>query len=99
MQTARHLVGTLVELTSGMQDRQHDLQSRFAFFLMNIYRNTTTIVSNRNGIILIDHHINIRTKSGQCFIYRVVNDFIYKMMQTLLTGITDVHGGSFANGL
>ena len=36
---------------------------------------------------------------GQCFVNRVINDFVNQMMQSQLAGRTDVHRGTLAHGI
>ena len=66
---------------------------------MNIYRNTTTIVCYRDGVIFVYHYVNLGTKSGQCFVNRVVNNFVYQMVETFLAGIANIHGRSLTHCL
>ena len=54
MQTARDLVGALVELTPCVQDRQYDLQSTLAFLLVDVYGDTSTVVLDFDGVVLVD---------------------------------------------
>ena len=59
MQTARDLVGALVELTPCVQDRQYDLQSTLAFLLMDVYGDTSPVVLDFDGVVLVDGDLDI----------------------------------------
>lgn len=37
--------------------------------------------------------------TSECFIDRVIDDFVHKVVKTAHTGITDVHAWTFANRL
>ncbi len=50
---------------------------------MVFYRNSTTIIFDSNRIISVNCNINIITIAGQCFINRIINNFINQMMKTL----------------
>ena len=64
VQTTGYFIGSLVELTAGVQHRQYYLQSWFTFFLMNIHGDTTAVVGNRDRVVLIDYHVDVCTISG-----------------------------------
>nr|VFK48028.1 MAG: hypothetical protein BECKTC1821D_GA0114238_105614 [Candidatus Kentron sp. TC]VFK63321.1 MAG: hypothetical protein BECKTC1821F_GA0114240_10922 [Candidatus Kentron sp. TC] len=65
---------------------------------MEIYRNTTTIISNRNGSINMDNYFNFCTKSCQRLINRVIYNFKYHMMQACsIISISYIHPGTFSN--
>ena len=99
METAGNLVGTLVELTSGVEDGQHDLKGTLVFLLMHIDRDTTAIVDHGNRIVLIDGHLDMGTESRKSLVYRVVDDLIHKMVETLLADVAYIHGRTLADSL
>ena len=59
VQTARDFVGALVELTPCVQDRQYDLQSTLAFLLVDVYGDTSTVVLDFDGVVLVDGDLDI----------------------------------------
>ena len=59
VQTARDLVGALVKLTPCVQDRQYDLQSTLAFLLVDVYGDTSPVVLDFDGVVLVDGDLDI----------------------------------------
>ena len=59
VQTARDLVGALVELTPCVQDCQYDLQSTLAFLLVDVYGDTSTVVLDFDGVVLVDGDLDL----------------------------------------
>ena len=53
METTGNLVALGIEFTAGMQFGHDDLRGRYAFFLVEVHRNSTAIVDHRNGIIVM----------------------------------------------
>ena len=75
----------------------HDqFQSRHVLGGVHIHRNTGAIILDGDRIILMDNDADFGAVSGQGLIDGVIDHLINKMMQTLDTGIADVHGGTFA---
>ncbi|VXB86350.1 hypothetical protein MARI151_40099 [Maribacter litoralis] len=59
---------------------------------MQINRNTPTIISSGYGIIFIYDYANAVTMTTHSLINRVINYFIYQMVQTTDPNITYIHG-------
>ncbi len=97
VQTARYFVSVFIKLTTGMQHRHNDFQRRFFFFAIDARWNTTSVIFNRNGIVLMNNNGNIFTIAGKSFIDWVINYLVNEMMQTFHSHIADVHGRSFTN--
>ena len=99
MQTARHFVRALIEFTAGMQHCQHHLKGALVLLLMHIHGNAAAIVHNCYRIILVYRYLDMSAKTGKRLIDRVINNFIYKMMQAFNTDITDIHGRTLTHRL
>ncbi len=99
VQTARDLVASLVELTAGVQHRQHDLEGRFALLLVEVRRDAAPVVAHRHRVVLVDRYLDARGKTRQRFVDRVVHHLVDQVMEALLTDVADVHGRPFAHGL
>ena len=97
METAGNLVGGMVELATGMEGGHDQFQGRHIFRRMHIHRNTATVILNRDRIILVDNNAYLRAVACKGLIYGVVDHLVDQMMQTLDTGIADIHGWSFTN--
>ena len=98
MQTAAHLVGAFVELTTGMEHRHNDLQSRLVHLLMLVYGDTTTIVLDGDGVIFVDGYFNMCTIAGHRLVDRVIDGLVDQRVQPLFADVTNVHGRAFAYG-
>jgi hypothetical protein len=55
---------------------------------MKINRNTTTVIDNGNGIILMDINLNPVAISGKSFIDGVVDYLINKVVETSFTDVS-----------
>ena len=82
-----------------MEHGEHDFESRTVLFLMHTCRDTTSVIPDSDGIILVDIYLNIRTVSGKSLIDTVINHLINKMMETSFTDVTDIHRRSLPHGL
>lgn len=97
MQTARDLIGVVIELAAGMQHRHDDLCRRNVFLRMHISRNATPIVTDGDGLIEVDHHANLAAVSRERFIDGVIHQLEDHVMQArAIIGIADVHAGALA---
>ena len=74
-----------------MQHRKDNFHRRSSGLFVDSHGNTTTVIHNRNGIIFIDGDINLRTKTGQCFIHGIVHYLIHQMMQSAGRNAADIH--------
>ena len=54
VQTARHFITVVVELTAGVQDGQNHLGSRYAFFRVNVGWNAATVIGHRYRFIFMN---------------------------------------------
>jgi len=80
MQTTGYLIGIIVELTAGMQDRHNYFGSGTPFFFMNINRNATPIIRDPNTSTHLYNDFDRITMPGQGFIYRIIHHFKYHVV-------------------
>ena len=99
VQTARHLVSALVELTTGMQYGHNHFQSAFLFFGVHIGRDTATVVAHRNGIVFVYGYLHMGAISSQSLIDGVIDHFIYQMVKTTHVYVAYIHGRALTHGL
>jgi len=98
VQAAGYLVGIVVELPAGMQDRHDDFGRRAAFFRVNIHRDAATVVRDRDGLVRVNRYSDAVAETGQGLVDRIVNDLKDHMMQTrAVIRVTDVHARTFAD--
>src|SRR5690606_34774793 len=100
VQTARDLVGVLVELTAGMELGHDDLGGRNALFLVDAGRDAATIVVDRHRTIGIERDGYQVGVTGQSLVNRVIDHLIDHVVQAgTIIGIADIHAGALAHGI
>ena len=65
VEAARHLVGVFVELAAGVQHGHHHFESRAAFLLVHVYRDTSAVVGDGYGVIFVDRYLDVVAISGK----------------------------------
>ena len=99
MQTTGSLIASLIgELAPGMQDSKNDLQSVLAG-TVGAYRHATSEIGHCAGTVFIDLNDDLVTKTIDCLINCVIDDFPYQMVQSPGIHRADIHARSFTNGL
>ena len=68
MQTTRHLIGTFVELTAGMEHCENHLKGTLMFLLVHVHGDAATVVHNGDGVILVDCYFNMSAESGESLV-------------------------------
>ena len=96
VQTARDLVGAILELAAGVQDRQRDFSSRTAA-LVHVGGNTAAVVDHRDRVIEMDRGVDFGGETGKRLVDRVVDDFVNEMVQPRRPGGADIHRRALAN--
>ena len=99
MQAAGYLISPTAEFSASMQNRKDDLNCRNSSLLLNPYRNSTTIIHNSDGIILVNGYLNILAISGQSLIYRIVYNLVYQVMKTCRRSAANIHARPFPDCL
>ena len=97
MQTARHLVRALVELTARMEDSHNHLQRAFVELLVFIDRDSTTVILHDNRSIRTDRHLDVAAIARHGLVDGVVHRLVDEMMETLLADVADIHGWTLAH--
>ena len=99
VQTAGYLVSPAAELTAGMKDRKYDFNCRQSCFFLDIDRDSTSVINDRDRIIRVDLHINGVAVSCQGLIHCVIHDLIYQMVKSPRRRTSNVHSRSFSYSL
>ena len=81
MQTARNLVGVLVEFSTGMELGHDDFGRRHALFFVNIDRHAAPVVAHRTRAIAVQNHIDFIAMTCQRFVDGVIDDFVNHVMK------------------
>ena len=87
------------ELTTSMEHRHDCLKRRLSRLWMDIDRDTTSIIFDRDRSIGVHIHEDMLRMSCHRLIDRVIDDLPDEMMETLFIGLTDIHSWSFSDGL
>ena len=80
VQTARHLVGAVLELAAGVQHRQRDFGGRLAA-LVHVGRNAAAVVDDGDRVVEMNRDVDFGTEAGERFVDRVVDDLVNQVMQ------------------
>ena len=96
VQTAGDLVSPAAEFSSRMEDRKYNLHCRKSCLMIDPYRDSTAIVTDRDRVVFIDIHLDLVAITCKRFIHRVVYDLIDKMVKPPCGGTADVHTRSFS---
>ena len=98
VESARHLVGALVELTAGMQHGHHHFERALVHLLVLIYRNAAAVVHYGDGIIFVDGYLYVCAVTGHCLVDRVVHGLVHQVVQTFFGDVSNIHCRAFAHG-
>ena len=99
VQTARDLVGRVIELTAGVQDRHDDLERRDLFDGVLVDRDAAPVVDDRDGVVGVDRHHNLGAETGHGLVDGIVNDLPHQVMQAADARRADIHARALTNGL
>ena len=99
VQTAGNLVGTLVELTAGVEHGHDNFQGRLVHLLVLVDGNATAVVLNGDTVIFVDGYFNVGAVAGHGLVDGVVDGLIDQVVETLLADVSDIHGRALAHGL
>ena len=81
VKTTGYLVPSASKFTAGMKNGKYYFYSRNPCFMIDSYRNTTSVIYNCDRVVRINNYLNLCTKSCQCFINRVIYNLINQMMK------------------
>ena len=99
VQAARDLVGRVIELTAGVQDRHDDLERRDLFDRMLVDGDAAPVIDDRDGVVGVDRHLNLGAETGHGLVDGVVNDLPHQVMKTAGARRANVHARALTNGL
>ena len=98
VQTARNLVGIVVELAARVQLGHNHFRRGNAFFLVHAYRNAATVVADGGGTVGIEDDFGFVAIAGERLVDRVVQHFVNHVVKAgAVIGVADIHARAFAN--
>jgi hypothetical protein len=100
VQAAGHLVGVVVELTSGVEVRHDDLERLAFVLLVHPDRDAAAVVLDRDGIVGVDRDGHVIRVADLRLVDRVVDELEDHVVEAGdVVGVPDVHAGALPNGL
>ncbi len=99
MEAAGYLIPATAELAACMEDRKDHFHRGLSGFFLGIHRDPSPVIDDGDRLVCIDGHINTVAKSSQSFVYCIVYDLVYQMMQTAQGCAPDIHARSFPDCL
>ena len=99
VESARDLVGVLVELAAGVEDGQDGLDRGLAGLLDPVHGDAPAVVLDRARAVLVDRHPDMVAEPAKGLVHRVVHDLVHEVMQPAGVGRADVHGRPFPHRL
>ena len=100
VQTARCLVSIARKLTACVQRAQDDLKRGFVReFGVRINRDTAPVVTDHDGVIREQFHLDAGGMTSHRLIHGVVEHLGHKVMQSALIRAADIHAGALAHRL
>jgi len=99
VKAAGYLVSPASELTACVEDGKCYLYRWYSGFFLDAYRNSPAVIDYGNGIVFINRHINHITVSGQSLIHRIIDNLIYKVMESPYGSTANVHTRSLSDRL
>src|SRR5262249_37568064 len=99
VETAGDLVRALVELPSGVDARQPDLDGRDPLRRVDADRDAAPVVGHADRAVLTDHDLAAARVAGEGLVHRVVDDLPDQVVEAADVRVPDVHRGTDADGL
>src|SRR5690606_8971891 len=97
VQTARHRVPAAAELSTRVQNRQHDLDRGLLLLLVLINRNAAAVVEHADAAIREHRDVDRVAVPRESLIHRVIDNLVDEVVETSRTRRPDVHTRSLAN--
>ena len=98
VQSARDLVGVLVEFAARMQLGHDDFGGRDAFFVVDAGRNAAPVVGDGARAVGVERHGHELGVAGQRLVDRVVDDLVDHVVEAgAVVGVADIHARPLAH--
>ena len=97
VQAAADLVGSLVELTAGVEHCHHHFEGTLVELLVLVDGDATAVVLNGAAAVLSQGHGDVLAVSGHGLIDGVVHGLVDEVVETFLTDVANVHSRTLAH--
>ena len=91
MQSARHLVGALVEFPPRVQHRHYNLQGVFALLLVVAHGDAAAVIANGERLISVYRYLHRIAESRQRLVYGVIDHLVHEVVKAFRPRIAYVH--------
>ena len=98
VETARDLVGGMLELPAGVQDRQDDLRGRLPALLVEVHGDAAPVVTDRTGPVRVEDDLDGVAVPPERLVDRVVHRLVHEVVEPVGARVADVHRGALADG-
>ena len=99
VQAAGDLVGRVVELAAGVEDRHDDLERGDLLDRVHIDRDAAAVVHDGDRVVGMDRDLDAGAEAGHGLVDGVVDNLPHKVVQAGRARGTDIHTRADANGL
>ena len=99
VETARHLVRRMVELSARVERGQDDLDGGLVEFLVHVHGDAPAVVRHAHGAVTVDDNVDVLAEPGHGLVHGVIHGLVHEVVQAANTRIADVHRRTLANRL
>ena len=99
VQAAGHLVSAAAEFSAGVELGKDQVDCVASGLVVDADRDPAPVVRDRDGIVRMDGHRDLRAEAGQGLIDRVVHDLIDQVVESSGGCGPDIHARTFADSL
>ena len=99
VETARDLVGGMLELPAGVQDRQDDLRGRLPALLVEVHGDAAPVVTDRTGSVRVEDDLDGVAVRPERLVHGVIHRLVHEVVEPVGARVADVHRGALADGL
>ena len=97
VQTRGDLVTAAAELAAGVQHGHHHFQGRLLQLRLEVDRDATAIVRDRDRAVGVDNHLDPIAVTGQRLVDGIVDELVDHVVQAVYVGVADVHARPATN--
>jgi hypothetical protein len=97
VETARDLVGRVVELSARVEGGEYDFGGRAFFGGVNVDRNSAAVVGDGDTAVLMDRDRDLFAESAHGFVDGIVHRLVDEVVEPIGTGGPNVHRRAFSD--
>ncbi len=99
VQTAGRLIGAFAEFAAELEHRHHALQRGDAQIGVDFDRNAAAVIFDRARAVVVDRDRDLLGVAGHGLVDRIVDHFVYQVVQPAQRRVADIHAGPLAHVL